>query len=234
MTGRRSATSSSSTRFLNRRRILYRALMRSTATNGAPALSVITKLWNVIPLSRLPETRPRWTRPCALFSSWLTTTRRTRSRPQSVPVSTSTATTPRVSSPATEARTVRRTRRRLDMVGVSVGLADRQVQGQSLEDVLARREATLRSQRHDEPLLGRALGGRRRVVAHVHANRADARVVPHAETGRQGGGAAIEAGEVHDVLEPLERRLADDRAVEEHRPRDLSPHREAQLHARLG
>src|SRR3712207_5428433 len=130
--------------------------MRSTATNGAPALSVMTKLWNVIPLSRLPETRPRCTRPWARPPSWLTITRRTRSRPQSVPVRTSTATTARVMSPAIEARTVRRTRRRLDIVG-SVGLADREVQCHALEQARAGGQPPLVLQWHDQPLRRRAL-----------------------------------------------------------------------------
>src|SRR5687767_12758864 len=101
----------------------------SAVTKGRPAVSAMEKSVITTPSSRLPPMPPMRTAPCTISWSVLSVNRRTRSRPKSVVVKSSTPTTvSTASAPITRPRPMR-TR------FMSEGLPDGEVKRQAVEDL---------------------------------------------------------------------------------------------------
>src|SRR5688572_16619487 len=101
----------------------------SAVTKGRPAVSAMEKSVITTPSSRLPPMPPMRTSPCTISWRVLSVNRRTRSRPKSVMVTSSTPTTvSTASAPMTRPRPMR-TR------FMSEGLPDGEVKRQAIEDL---------------------------------------------------------------------------------------------------
>src|SRR5688572_23563174 len=124
----------------------------SAVTKGRPAVSAMEKSVITTPSSRLPPMPPMRTSPCTISRSVLSVNRRTRSRPKSVVVKSSTPTT--VSTAIAPMTRPSPTRTRF----MSEGLPDGEMERQAVEDlpppslrILERVVHLLLLQGHDAP-----------------------------------------------------------------------------------
>src|SRR5688572_11605995 len=206
----------------------------SAVTKGRPAVSAMEKSVITTPSSRLPPMPPIRTWPCTISLSVRSVKRRTRSRPKSVIVNTSTPTT--VSTAIAPMTTPSPTRTRF----MSERLTDGEMERQPIED-LPERERVLALERVIRLLLLQwydaahaivvdHLGDDRQVLrqprldAEVDTNGPHRCGVPEPEAGRDSARSACERGNV---------ALAHDARVDEQSHVERSPEPESVLDTSL-
>src|SRR5687768_5012781 len=202
----------------------------SAVTKGRPAVSAMEKSVITTPSSRLPPMPPMRTSPCTISWRVLSVNRRTRSRPKSVMVTSSTPTTVSTASAPMTRPSPTRTR------FISEGLPDGEMKRQAIEDlppsflpVLQRviRLCLLEGDNDARAIVVDHFGDDRQILrqagldAEIDADRADRRRVAESEAGSDRARSTCERRDV---------ALSHDSGIDEDGHVERLPESEAILH----